>query len=123
MTTPLDRTIPATVLSIIARYGVSASLITHTGMSYGSTSRTTTGSEITTTIKVSPMVPLGQDFPGDGSTKQEYHFESWVAASGLAVIPKIGDHLTLSGSAGTLVSVDAFYSGDSIAAYRMVVSR
>lgn len=121
MTSPLDRSIPPVVFALIARFGTAATLLTHEAVNYLEGSRGVDGSETSTAVVVTPPVPLREEFNGaDSATTSSV--ETWLAASGLAVTPRPGDHVSFiaQGKNMTIEVVEAYYSGDALAAYRLI---
>lgn len=124
MTTPLDRTIPATVRALIARFGVSATLRTHEADPYAPSTRKTSGTHTETGITATPPVPLGFSIDAPNSHSR-VAAETWISATGLRVTPKPGDEIVFATATDSFVAVEveAYYSGDLLAAYRLVGGR
>ena len=124
MTTPLDRTIPATVRALIARYGVAATLRTHESDPYNEATRKTSGSHTETGVTATPPVPI--EYAIDRPTSHAAAtVETWIANNGLVSPPKPDDEIVFNaGTEGfTIHAVEAYYSGDVLAAYRLVGAR
>jgi hypothetical protein len=124
VTTPLDRTIPATVRALIARFGVSATLRTHESDPYVAATRKTSGAHTETPVTATPPVPLSFSIDVPNSHPR-VAAETWISASGLGVTPKPSDEIVFATANESFVvaEVEAYYSGDVLAAYRLVGGR
>jgi len=122
MTTPLDKTIPATVLRLISTYGLTGNIVNKTAQSFAAASLGVDLTETNQSCTLTPLAPVAEEFYLD-TVREGTVFETWLAGSGLAFVPSVGDEVELSGFRGTLVGVDAFYSGTLLAAYRLRVQQ
>lgn len=131
MATPLDSILPAAALSVLNLYGVAATLVQITGGTYDPEQRVVSGgSTASTAITISPPGRVkahrrqsGEGDVGGGGGELQEFFECFVAASGLAVIPAVNDRLTYGGVSWIVSLVEPLRSGDSLAAYRLELSR
>lgn len=117
MTGALDTKMRALALSLISRYGQSATWSAIGGSStFNPATGRTTEAGSSYSVTVSPPSPVDISLV-DGSTIQATDETVLIAASGLAFTPKIGDRVTLSSVAYRVVRVSPIFSGAQVAAY------
>lgn len=122
MTTAFDETFVPLALRLVAKFGVDM-LFTINEAVDGGYDRTTgdvTPTDVAYTRKASPPAPINKKYV-NGDTIRESDMEIWVAASGIEFTPVVGMLVTHVGQAYRATVADPFFSGDSIAAYRIIV--
>lgn len=125
--TELDDIIPAKVVSIINKYGLTAAWITQTKTYDPTTDQTTIGTPSETSVKVTPpagcvidYVPTPNQSAGGGAIKG-VGLRVLTTPSHLGTVkPRIyDDHVRIGAVTYQVVRVDPIYSGELIAAYKV----
>jgi hypothetical protein len=111
----------AVVLKILTKSGVDGSLVTRAAGVFDPALGTLVATEVTTSARLSP--PLAhQGSEVDGTTILSSDSLVYVAGT-IAITPKAGDEVLISGLRSTIKSVNSLYSGEDIAAYEMNCAR
>lgn len=127
MATGLDLTLVPAAAALIERVGVAASIVQQSGATYDPAQGLQVGAtEIAAPVKISPPGKNKRQIEtadGDGTGQQREMAETFVAASGLSIVPAVNDRLVYGGVRWTITLVEPLTSGDQVAAYRMEVRR
>jgi len=118
MTTALDQKMVPAVLELIARLGVSATLeeaqsATAFNPSLGGFEMPPTAAFATVTA--TPLAPVTKS-QVDGDTVQWGDAVTYLAGA-QTITPKVGCHVEVNGQRFRVQRVEAYYSGDSVAAW------
>jgi hypothetical protein len=122
MTTVLDATLPAQVVSILATYGKDITFVIKSKTYDPATGLTTLGTPTNHVLKGSPPYPYSRKFV-DGDTVRAEDCMTIIKGDGLAFTPVPGMQVTFDGQTWTSVSVRPYYSGELVAAWEVQLRR
>jgi len=117
-----DRLVPK-ALELLEKFGFDATLTVESAGTFNHATNKVTGKSVSTQVrKISPPFPVEDKFI-DGDVLKSGDQETYIANSGLTIVPVNGMKFIIDGEEWKSIQTDPLRSGQLIAAWRIRIRR